>query len=207
MSSFSRYVIGFSLMLVLSACTLTADTLHNPISSARSRATPLHFGVYVTPDNGPITPPEQFIGFHAGTDYEITADELESDVPVFAICSGEIRYSGFTQGYGGLIAQHCTILKESVTVLYGHLALDTLPDLGSAVQAGNKIGLLASARSNDSGGNRKHLHLGIHRSNSSDFRGYVQSKQELADYIDPETVLPSFPLFGSTLAPYWQELE
>lgn len=163
-----------------------------PLPDALERSTPLHFGLYVTPDpkNNPIDPPERFTGFHVATDFEIAPEEADTDVPVFAICNGPVAFSGFVEGYGGLLIERCTIAGEEATVLYGHLRIDGLPEEGKRLNHGATIGVLAPARSYDSGGNRKHLHLGIHRGARLDFRGYVQTESELSQYIDPMEVLP-----------------
>jgi hypothetical protein len=185
-------------------------SLAEPLSFYGGRATPLSFGLYVTPnpEENPIDPPERFEGFHAGTDYEVSTDELEEEVSVSAICTGEIAYSGFAEGYGGLVVQRCRIRGEDVSVIYGHLSLGNVPKQKSKVKAGARIGILADARTHESGENRKHLHLGIHRGEELDLRGYVQSEEELKEYIDPLTVLPqtSLSLYpGGVLTPYWQE--
>src|SRR3989344_3388920 len=108
-------------LLLIVACS--DSSLSMPLPESERRATPLYFGLYVTPDpqTNPISPPERFTGFHVATDFEVTIEELEDDVPVSAICTGKIAFSGSAEGYGGLIIQRCTIQGESVTVLYGHV--------------------------------------------------------------------------------------
>jgi DNA-directed RNA polymerase beta subunit len=77
-------------------------------------------------------------------------------------------------------------------VIYGHLDKDGLIANGTVVEAGDILGNLAPAKSEWSGGNRKHLHLGIRKGETSDYRGYVQTEEELKEYIDPRTVLGTF---------------
>lgn len=191
-------------IVLLSGCALSAE-LHEPIKSASLRATPLSFGMHVSPDpqENPINPPERFEGYHTGVDYEVTEDELRGDVPIFAICSGSVVYSGFVEGYGGLLAQQCSIGGEPVEVLYGHLLVDPLPKVGTRPSAGEQIGLLASAKSVESDQNRKHLHLSIHRGNTPEYRGYVQNPNELSEYINPQTLFPP-SISGTPLQPYWK---
>ena len=180
-------------LLLLVSCTMTsAFSLSAPLERTLTRAVALQFGMHVTPDaaENPIDPPERFIGYHVGLDYEIFDDELDHDVPVYAICDGEVLRSGFVNGYGGLLIQRCTIGGESVTVLYGHLDEKELAKQRTILYAGDPLGLLAPPRSHWSDGNRKHLHLGIHRGKSIDYRGYVQTEEELQDYRDPASVLP-----------------
>ncbi|UPA22592.1 M23 family metallopeptidase [Candidatus Peribacteria bacterium] len=163
-----------------------------PIENGASRATPLHFGLFVTPDpeSNPIDPPERFTGYHVATDFEITEDELDKEIAVYAVCTGTGTYSGFAGGYGGLIVQECMLNKQKVSMIYGHLAIAPLPPNGTLLTKGQKIGVLGAARSTDTDGNRKHLHFGIHKGWGSNYHGYALTKSEIAEFIDPMTVLP-----------------
>lgn len=197
-----------SLSLSLMGCT--ADAIQHPISKGSSRTTVLTYGLHVTPDSAenPISPPERFSGYHVATDFEVTKAELDADVPVFAMCSGKVVYSGFAEGYGGLLVHRCTISGEPVTVIYGHLLLSSLPGSGTKVVAGNQIALLGPARSHDTDRNRKHLHLGIHRGKSLDIRGYVQAESDIASFIDPLSVIPPSAVledYMPDMIPYWKE--
>lgn len=195
------------LPLFLVACVASGNIVL-PLDHALIRETPLHFGVYVTPDpdQNPIDPPERFTGFHAAVDYEVSADELDADVSVYAICQGKVLYAGFAEGYGGMVAHRCRIHDEDVVVLYGHLARAALPKIGSTVYPGTKIAVLAPARSTDSDGNRKHLHLGIHKGRELDVRGYVRQESELSDFLNPLEVLPTFGIEEAlpSMRPYWK---
>lgn len=163
-----------------------------PIENGGSRETPLHFGLYVTPDpaTNPIDPPERFTGFHTGTDFEISQSEADAAIDVYAVCSGKVRFGGFAEGYGGVVDQDCTLKGEPVTVVYGHLTIEGLPAAGTILKQGQKIGTLGAGKSTDTDGNRKHLHFTIHKGSTSSMLGYVQTEDELKDFIDPETVLP-----------------
>lgn len=207
-----RISIGIMLSaFLLTACTASASNglAFEPISNAANRPTPLSFGLYVTPDpaKNPIDPPERFIGYHNAVDFEVSSDELDEDVPIYAVCDGTMIYSGFAEGYGGLLMQSCTLGGEDVTILYGHLQLDGLPEKGATVTAGDQIAILAPARSHDSDDNRKHLHFGIHRGTALTMLGYVQNKSELKNYINAKPLLPT-DLFSSmefSFVPYWAE--
>lgn len=179
-------------LLILAGSTAQAFSLSWPLPAAGLRPTPLYFGLYVTPDpnQNPIDPPERFTGYHAAVDFEIHPAEEQLDIPVYAICPGTVVYSGYAEGYGGLLVHRCTLQGEPVTVLYGHLRLEGLPATGTNVHKGQQIGSLAPGRTYESGENRKHLHLGIHKGEDMDVRGYVQNEKELEQYIDPLTVLP-----------------
>lgn len=184
------FLLALGLSIFLSGCLIGSAPA--PLPSARNRPVALAFGMHVAPheDDNPIDPPERFTGYHAGMDYEVLASELDQEVPVFAVCSGSVLYSGFAEGYGGVLVQRCTIGDEAVTALYGHLDGEGLVAEGTNVTAGGRLGTLASARSFWSGENRKHLHLGIHRGETVDMRGYVAMPIDLQDFIDPRVVLP-----------------
>ena len=196
-------------MCLLAVMLVACAEFHEPLHHSARRATPLSFGVYVTPDqeHNPITPPERFTGYHVGTDFEVTEDELDMDVTVTAICTGTGVFSGFVEGYGGLFVEECMIKGEDVIVLYGHMTREGLARKGDAISAGQSIGLLAPARSVDSDGNRKHLHLGIRKGKQLDIRGYVQSEKDIALFIDPQSFIP-FLMTDAIMQPeepYWDQ--
>ncbi|HRH93658.1 MAG TPA: peptidoglycan DD-metalloendopeptidase family protein [Candidatus Peribacteria bacterium] len=199
-------------LLALSACaSSSAAGFSAPMDDFTLRAKVLTFGLHVTPDpaDNPIDPPERFAGYHVATDVEVGADELNKEVNVYAICTGDVIYSGFAAGYGGLVVQHCRVSIQGVqdiTVIYGHLSLLNLPGHGVTMKSGDLVTTLAPARTYESDGNRKHLHLGIHKGTAIDMRGYVQTKEEINDYIDPMSVLPSGGpgLLQSLIEPYWK---
>ncbi len=203
------YLIVLTSTVLFSGCASAAPSLLvPPLPNAQLRSTPLYFGLHVTPDpaHNPIRPPERFEGYHSATDYEVTQKELNVDVPVYAACSGKIAYAGFAEGYGGVITEYCTLGGSGVTIIYGHLTISGMPKQGTEVAAGDRIAILAPAKSHDSDGNRKHLHFGIRLGQGSDMRGYVQSESELTEYLDPQKFLPPFGgqhTGGLLLAPYW----
>ncbi len=163
-----------------------------PIENGAHRATPLHFGLYVTPDpaTNPISPPERFTGYHIATDFEVTPDEADKEIAIYAVCTGTGTYAGFAEGYGGLLVEQCMLNGEKVSMIYGHLALDSLPAKGAALVKGQKVAILGAAKSHDTDGNRKHLHFGIAKGWTSNYHGYAETKAEIQEFIDPQTVLP-----------------
>jgi len=85
-------------------------------------------------------------------------------VPIQAICEGPIIYKKWTSGYGGLVVQSCQIEKQAVTVTYGHLNIDTVgTSLDTILQPSDHIGMLGKGYSDETAGERKHLHLAIHK--------------------------------------------
>ena len=185
-------VVVFSLLV---ACTfLPLAATHKgwgqPLLAATVRPQLLRFGVHVTPEHTPLSDPERFIGYHAGLDYEIFPSERERDVPVFAICPGRIQYEKWVNGYGGVLIEECLLNGNPVTVLYGHLDSTRFSVRGKdTVQTSQPLGVLAPYRSHESDGNRKHLHLEVHRGADIQFLGYVQDPAELKAYIDPANML------------------
>lgn len=165
------------------------DTVNYPLNDSLSRITKKPFGIYITPQNSPVSP-ERFSGYHTGTDFEIFDDEKEKSVEVKTVCDGEILRAGKVSGYGGLVVQDCTINEQVVTVLYGHLNLSDLRKLklGSTLEEGAVIAKLGEDKSLDTNGERKHLHLGIHKGGKIDVWGYVNAEKELEGWIDFESL-------------------
>lgn len=162
----------------------TVQIVGEPISNSLSRITKKPFGIYVTPSSSPVQP-EKFTGYHTGTDFETTSSEANNPVPISAICDGTARYKNIVQGYGGVIIASCTINNQVVTVLYGHIDLATsVLNVGSNISRGTFIANLAPSYSTASGGERKHLHLGIHLGTGIDYRGYVQNQTELTGWLN-----------------------
>ncbi|RJO61871.1 M23 family metallopeptidase [candidate division WS5 bacterium] len=160
-----------------------------PISNAKTRITKKPFGIYITPQNSPVSG-ERFTGYHTGTDFEIMPDETDKDVPIYALCTGKIRSKEIISGYGGVILQDCVINEEPVTVLYGHLDIGQAKvKAGEEIKSGERLAPLAPQGSELSGGERKHLHLGIYKGANIDYRGYVQNENELEAWIDIKNYL------------------
>lgn len=191
---------------ILAGCLAASAATHEPMDRAALRPVLLGFGDRVTPDSdhNPIDPPERFSGYHVGADFEVTDSELTRDIPIFAICEGPVAFAGFVKGYGGLLTQACVLRDEEVTVLYGHLSIDSLQSAGTELEPGSRIGILADANSHDSGETRKHLHLGIRRGTDG-VEGYVQEQGSLDQFIDPLSVLSLRPAGrNGILTPYWK---
>ena len=156
-----------------------------PLPSAALRVTKKPFGIYITPQNSPIQP-EKFRGYHTGADFEIFPTELNAAVPVSAICDGKLILKEYASGYGGVAVEACTLNNAPVTVIYGHLKLASIgAKVGDKLSASEALGILGANKSVETDGERKHLHLGIHKGAGINILGYVQSKAALADWIDP----------------------
>ncbi len=158
--------------------------LSPPLPDALSRVTKKTFGLYVSPGNSPVSP-EKFQGYHTGVDFETFPDEQEVDVPVSAVCSGPLVMKKVATGYGGVAVQQCTLDGQDVTIVYGHLRFTSIkPAVHDQLQAGQTFAVLGTGYSSETDGERKHLHLGIHKGTTINILGYVQTKAALSQWLD-----------------------
>ena len=172
------------------AAASSAAPFVDPLSDARSRVTKKPFGIHIDPKHSPVSP-ERFTGYHTGVDFETAPAEQDADVPIYAICSGKLLVKEYASGYGGVASESCTLDGAPVTVIYGHLRLASIAaKAGAALEAGEEIGVLGKGYSSETDGERKHLHLGIHKGAAVNLHGYVATEAELSAWIDPLTVIP-----------------
>lgn len=158
-----------------------------PTTEFKSRINKKRFGTYVTPANSPVHP-ERFQGYHTGVDVEF--GDVTTDVPIHAITSGKVVYSQWVSGYGGVeIIRHNWESKNHL-VLYGHLRPSSMLTVGSQVSQNQQIGLLGTAYSQETDGERRHLHFAILAGSAINLRGYASTKAELANWLDPLSFLP-----------------
>lgn len=69
--------------------------------------------------------------------------------------------------------------------MYGHLRLSSiLFKENTSLTQGEKIGVLGRGFSKETDGERKHLHLGIHKGSVVNLKGYVSQKKQLDQWID-----------------------
>lgn len=160
-----------------------------PLDQSSERVTKKPFGLRIDRTTSPVQP-ERFSGYHTGTDFETFPSEAMTEVAVRAICSGDVMAKRSASGYGGILVTSCVIDNEPVTVVYGHLRLSSISlRVGERVEATEQIGVLGTGGSSETDGERKHLHLGIHRGTEMNVAGYVADTGRLAEWIDP---CPSF---------------
>lgn len=163
----------------------TLSEFHAPLTNIDNRVTKKLFGTYVTPQNSPIQP-EKFNGYHTGIDYETFTNEQNVDIQVHSICAGKLLLKEYATGYGGVAVQLCELNGEPITIIYGHLRLSSISlNTNDNITKGVIIGVLGTAHSSETDGERKHLHLGIHKGTSINILGYVNSKELLHSWIDP----------------------
>lgn len=158
------------------------SVLTEPIADFKARIAKKPFGIYITPQNSPISP-EKFTGFHTGVDVEYV--DVVADVPIYAIADGTITLARTASGYGGVIMLESQINGTALSILYGHLRPSSLPQAGQKVKKGEQIGVLGTGSSSETDGERRHLHFAVLTDNRSDLRGYVENQTDLAGWLDP----------------------
>ncbi len=167
-----------------------ATTKFNPpLSEALQRVTLKTFGLYISPSHSPVIP-ERFTGYHTGVDFETYPSEQNTPLNVIAICTGKLLQKSWVAGYGGVAVQACNLEGKAITVVYGHLKLASIATkVGEELQAGATWAELGKGYSTETDGERKHLHLGIHRGTGINIRGYVQKPTDLSQWVDVTTYL------------------
>lgn len=164
------------------------QSLMPPLLKFEERIIKKPFGLKVSPQNSPVQP-ENFTGYHTGIDYEIFFEEANTNVPAYALCGGKLKTKKFASGYGGVAVQDCLFEDEAVTVIYGHLLFSSIAQSEDFYfSPGDIIGELAHAGT-EAGGERKHLHIGIHKGSALDIRGYVNDEAQLSGWLDPDRFL------------------
>ncbi|WKZ29501.1 MAG: M23 family metallopeptidase [Patescibacteria group bacterium] len=168
----------------------SVSALGLPLDRANERISKKPFGLYVTPKDSPVSP-ERFSGYHVGVDFETFDDEQDRDVVVSAICDGELALKKLSDGYGGVAVQRCLLDNEPITVVYGHLRLESIDaKAGDVLKRGERLGALGKGYGAETDGERKHLHLGVHRGTAITVRGYVQTKAEMGQWLDARLYFP-----------------
>lgn len=161
----------------------------NIFNNAKARVTKKPFGIFITPKASPVQP-ERFSGYHTGADLEINPDELNVAVAVSALCDGRLLVARNASGYGGVAVESCVLENQPVTVVYGHIDLSSIKSkVGDQLSKGEFLANLGDAYSSRTDGERKHLHLAIHKGNAVNILGYVQAKSQLGGWIDPMAYL------------------
>ncbi len=159
------------------------SSLAFPINEFKERITKKPFGIYITPQNSPVSP-ERFTGYHTGADVEY--QDVSDDVPVLAVGDGTITLARTASGYGGVLILETEIQGEKHSVLYGHIRPSSLPEVGQTFKKGETLGLLGTGYGPETDNERRHLHFAILADNRIDLKGYVQNQSDLSGWLDPE---------------------
>lgn len=155
-----------------------------PLDRAKERVSKKPFGIYISPKTSPVQP-EKFSGYHTGVDFETFPEEQNTDVPIKAICAGKLLVKRTATGYGGVAVQSCQLNGGAVTIIYGHMRLSSIShNVGDVIAAGEQLGLLGTGFSAETSGERKHLHLGVHKGAGVNIAGYVQNQAALSGWLN-----------------------
>ena len=155
-----------------------------PMNNADKRVTKKPFGIHITTATSPVQP-ERFAGYHTAVDFEmLSEDEYDADTPINVICDGALVRKQTASGYGGYAVQRCTINGGDVMVIYGHLDILRITDEVD-LAPGDFLGYLGAHESTQTDGERKHLHLGIHKGTEINIKGYVSTESQLDGWLDP----------------------
>lgn len=137
------------------------------------------FGEYVS---------DRFVGYHAGEDSEGIAEgfDIEDITPVYAIADGTLVYKNWVKGYGGVTMLEHVIDNEKIRAIYGHLNIDSVPfSLGDRISQGSAIGNLGQHKSEETDGEREHLHFALYRGDDIRLQGYEKDSDRLLNWINP----------------------
>jgi hypothetical protein len=156
--------------------------IQEPILDFKNRITKKYFGTFITPQKSPVSP-ERFLGYHTGVDVEY--GDVTTDVQVKAVTKGQIIYSGYINGYGGFIAEKIKYQNQDLIIIYGHLRPRSLIKNKTIVYIGDTLGVLGAGYSQETNGERRHLHLAVLKGAKLDFRGYVQNQSNLSLWLNP----------------------
>ncbi|MBI2485254.1 M23 family metallopeptidase [Candidatus Uhrbacteria bacterium] len=122
---------------------------------------------------------DRFTGYHVADDVEA---DVAGETPVKAVKDGVVRRVDYIGGYGGLVA----IEHGDVTALYGHMDLGSVSlKAGDSVSAGQIIGNLGDDKSEETDGEREHLHFGLYKEGERKIHGYEQQEAAVQKWLNP----------------------
>lgn len=154
-----------------------------PIENFETGITLKSFGSYITPETSPVQP-ERFSGYHTGVDVE--ADKLEEETPVVSIADGTVVLARTVNGYGGVVVVQYWFDEEPILALYGHLDMSSVSvGEGDSLALGQVLGVLGEGYTQETDGERKHLHFALIPGETVSLLGYVQSEAALSGWLDP----------------------
>lgn len=157
-----------------------------PIADYTTARTKKVFGQYIAPDSG-----DRFSGYHTGDDIEVA--DLAATVPVYALTTATVVQKQTVSGYGGVVILE--FIDQGITyhALYGHLNLSSVSIIvGDTVNGGTQLGVLGDDQSEQTDGERKHLHFGIYSYTGIElYAGYVADDTDLMNWLNPADWLRS----------------
>lgn len=140
---------------------------------------------------------DRFNGYHVGDDLEVVQDNKMLE-KVYAIADGRVSLLEWVPGYGGLIMiEHHSECLPGVssecmpfTSLYGHVDVGYADvEVGDEVVAGQRIGILGEGGTQETDGERKHLHFAIAEGLGAPQKGYETDPKRLVNWVNPYDLL------------------
>ncbi len=165
---------------LFSAQETTNQGFTYPIANYTTARTKKIFGQYI-PDDGS----DRFSGYHTGDDIEVP--DPATEIPVYVLKGGTVVVKQSVSGYGGVVIIEFTYNDVVYHALYGHLDLNSVTArVGDAVVGGTVVGNLGDDHSEETDGERKHLHFGIYPYTGTElYAGYVNDDATLSSWVNP----------------------
>lgn len=166
--------------------TDTSANFVYPVANYTTARTKKVFGQYIAPDSG-----DRFSGYHTGDDIEVA--DLAATVPVYALTTATVVQKQTISGYGGVVILEFVDQAITYHALYGHLNLTSVNVVvGDTVNSGTQLGVLGDDQSEQTDGERKHLHFGIYPYTGTElYAGYVANDADLVNWLNPADWLRS----------------
>ncbi|PJA45530.1 hypothetical protein CO174_02770 [Candidatus Uhrbacteria bacterium CG_4_9_14_3_um_filter_50_9] len=157
--------------------TVVAATVSYPVEEYVTRRTFKQFGEYIS---------DRFNGYHVADDVEFA--DVEEEVPVSAIADGTVLVADWVSGYGGVMLVEHDVAGERVVATYGHIDLaSTELSAGDQVVRGQFLANLGDGESEETDGERKHLHFALYGGEGYKLAGYISTPSELDPWINPHS--------------------
>lgn len=171
---------------LFSAQPVTGQDITYPIANYTTARTKKTFGQYIPADGS-----DRFSGYHTGDDIEVT--DITVEVPVYVVHTAQIVNKQTVSGYGGVVVLEFTYNNIVYHALYGHLDLNSVTaKVGDTVAGGTQLGNLGDDRSDETDGERKHLHFGLYPYTGVElYAGYVTDDTDLVSWVNPSDFLRS----------------
>lgn len=151
------------------------------------------FGMYIE---------DRFRGYHVGLDIEIPTEKLTpedaKEIPVIAIADGTVLFVDRASGYGGVMVIKHRVELLTPTAVYGHIDLSSAKfKIGDSVKRGDVIAFVGEDKTEETDGERQHLHFALYDDNESDdntvyIQGYESDPAAVDNWINPLNFFAEF---------------
>lgn len=129
---------------------------------------------------------DRFNGYHVAIDLEAEGE----DVPVYAMADGEIVYRDSVSGYGGVVLVRHDVFDEPLTAIYGHIDISSVEgEVGDRVERGQQIAVLGEGGTQETDGERTHLHFAVYEGEEIRLQGYEAEASAVDAWLNPYDVL------------------